>query len=127
MATQPNLKTDQERMDEFAQAMNWRVERDSDGCVTFEGYLTLWPPETRCYESQTGYLAGYVNCTPGCWYQRNGDPGYPAEYDEAELGEFPKLERALAELANHWLEEQRANEAEMEMYSRGDPFAEEAA
>ena len=104
------------RVEAFANAMGWTVrDLDDPSPISFNGYMTLWPPQAQAKEGQTGWLTGHMVSDLGSQWE-------PPTADEAELGEFPTLERALASLAAWWAEEQAYAEAEAAAYAEGDPY-----
>jgi hypothetical protein len=105
----------------LANAMGWGLEFAGDS-VVFDGWLELWPPEAKVHDAQIGWIASWVSVTPGVRTFNNGDPGYPDCAESVDLGEFDKLERAVASLAKRWLEQEEENDALAKVFDnlRGD-------
>ena len=99
-------EVDRARIEAFALAMGWKLRNDDDGSFTFEGWLTLWPPQSQCYEGQADWLTGEIKSDLGSRWE-------PPTSEEVELGEFTDLARALAALAARWKEDRDDSEAEM--------------
>lgn len=82
------------RVSAFALAMGWQLFDASDH-YEFDGWLTLWPPQSQCFDGQTGWLACEVKSFGLGWHE-------PIESEEEEIGEYPTLALALAALAERF-------------------------
>jgi hypothetical protein len=65
---------------------------DEEGSYRISNNYQLWPPESKCFDEQTGWL---VSKDVQISYQTYE---HPAEYDSQDLGEFQTLDEALEKI-----------------------------
>jgi hypothetical protein len=85
------LSSDEQReIATFAATHKMRVFASEN--IEFDGWLTLWPPQSQCFGGQTTWLACEVRSCGDGWNE-------PRDSEEAELGDYATLSEALEAIA----------------------------